>query len=183
VLYIGRLEPRKGVAHLVRAMAAVQRRAASPPRLVVAGSGPDETELRRLASASGVDVRFAGRVSDDELPGFLQAAEIVCAPATGGESFGIVLLEAMAACRPLIASGIEGYRELVGDSGGARLVPPANPDALAAALSELLADEGARASLAAAGAAMVRSYDWNANAERLVALYYDAIGRRAAEVS
>jgi phosphatidylinositol alpha-mannosyltransferase len=101
----------------------------------------------------------------------MQASDIVCSPALGGESFGIVLLEAMAGGTPVVASRIEGYTELLGGNDCAVLVPPRDPDALAAALAALLGDEGRRHSLGARGAIKAREYDWPAIAVRLESIY------------
>jgi len=174
VLYVGRLEPRKGVEFLVRAMADVQRRFPDV-RLIVGGDGPDAEHLARLSGELGVDARFAGTIPDADLPAFFQAADIVCSPALGGESFGIVLLEAMASSRPVIASRIEGYEELVGQRGCARLVPPGNAAALASAIDTLLTDAGARSEMVAAGNAVAREYDWSAIGRRVIEIYQSAL--------
>lgn len=173
VVYVGRLEPRKGVEYLVRAMAEVQRQHAYA-RLIVGGDGPDRERLTRLAATLAVDARFAGAVSEAELPAYFQSADLVCSPATGGESFGVVLLEAMAAGRPVIASRIAGYAELVGDRGCARLVAPADAGALARAILDLLEQPAARARLAAAGLVTARAYDWKAIAIRVTEIYESA---------
>jgi phosphatidyl-myo-inositol alpha-mannosyltransferase len=178
VLYVGRLEPRKGVDILVRAMAAVQR-SGSDARLVVVGDGPGREPLARLAGELGADVRFAGTIRDEQLPAFFQAADIVCSPALHGESFGIVLLEAMASGRPVVASRIEGYEELVGGRGCARLVPPGDAAALASELGALLTDAPARASLAASGMTIAREYDWSNVARRIVEIYQSALVSRS----
>ena len=169
VLCVGRLEPRKGVDSLIRAMALV-RKTAPDVRLVVVGDGSERAALSALAGDSG-DVQFAGRVTDVDLPAYVQAADVVCSPALGGESFGIVLLEAMACGKPIVASRIEGYEALVGSTGCARLVAPGDADALAAELTALLKspEEGRR--LGQAGAAAAREYDWTVIGRRLDAIY------------
>ncbi|MFI5179500.1 MAG: glycosyltransferase family 4 protein [Vicinamibacterales bacterium] len=170
VLFVGRLEPRKGVASLIRAMARVQARA-KDVRLLIVGDGPDRARLESLTASTRVDARFTGVVDDDALPGYFQAADVFCSPATGGESFGVVLLEAMACGTPVVATAIEGYQELVGDTGCGSLVAPGDDDALAAAILTLLQDEHARRAAAAAGADRARAFDWQAVARRLEALY------------
>src|SRR5206468_8406389 len=120
ILYVGRLEPRKGIEHLIRAMRGISNGA----RLLIVGEGPDRSRLEALASATAADVSFAGRVADEELPAYFQASDIVCSPAIGGESFGLVLLEAMACGAPVVASRIDGYAGLAGDNDCALLVPP-----------------------------------------------------------
>jgi phosphatidylinositol alpha-mannosyltransferase len=174
VLYVGRLEPRKGVDHLIRAMAQV-RTGIPDVTLVIVGDGPERASLTALA-AGNTSVHFAGRVADDDLVAYLQSADVVCSPALGGESFGIVLLEAMACGKPIVASRIEGYEALVGDAGCARLVPPGDAEALASELTTLLVspEEGRR--LGVAGGAAALEYDWQAIARRLDAVYRRVLG-------
>jgi phosphatidyl-myo-inositol alpha-mannosyltransferase len=174
VLYVGRLEPRKGVEFLVRAMADVQRRVPAV-RLIVGGTGPDRDPLARLAAALGVDVRFAGAIPESELPAYFQASDVVCSPAIGDESFGIVLLEAMASGRPVVASRIDGYAELVNGRECARLVPPSDAAALAGEISDLLGNAAARAQLSAAGREVARDYDWSTIAMRIMEIYQSAL--------
>src|SRR6185437_8962591 len=94
VLYVGRIEPRKGVDRLVQAMPAVQERVTGV-RLVIVGDGPDRDAVAALARALRVDVVFGGRVADADLAGYYQSADLVCSPALADESFGLTLLEAM----------------------------------------------------------------------------------------
>ena len=176
VLYVGRLEPRKGVDVLIRAAADVQRQHPHV-RLVVAGDGTDRTRLESIAREIGADVTFAGPISERELPAYFQAADLVCSPALGGESFGIVLLEAMAAGRAVVASRIEGYSDLVEGRECARLTPPGEPVPLARAIAELAENADQRGRLGAAGAAVAREYDWSVIASRLVGIYDGVLGR------
>ncbi|MBI3492232.1 MAG: glycosyltransferase family 4 protein, partial [Acidobacteria bacterium] len=170
VLYVGRLEPRKGVDGLIRAMPLVQQRRPDAQLLIV-GDGPERHALESLAATLGANVRFVGRVDDEQLPAYMQASQIVCSPAIGGESFGIVLLEAMACGTPVVASDIEGYADLIGGDDSAVLVPPRDVDALGAALAALMGDEPRRRALAARGAVKARDYDWSAIAGRLENIY------------
>jgi phosphatidylinositol alpha-mannosyltransferase len=171
VLYVGRLEPRKGVDVLIRAMRDVVS-TASDVTLVVAGDGPLRADLEQRAAALHVPVMFAGRVTDEDLPAYLQHAEVVCAPALGGESFGIVLLEAMACAKPVVASRIEGYEGLVGPFECARLAPPGDADAFAREIGWLLeSDDHRRQELGRRGAAAARDFDTEAIAHRLTAIY------------
>ena len=170
VLFVGRLEPRKGVDRLIQAMAMV-RLSVTDARLVIVGEGPDRPALAAAAHDAGVNVTFAGRVSDDDLPAYYQGADVVCSPALGGESFGIVLLEAMAAERPIIATRIEGYAELIAEAGCARLVGIDDSEALAHEIASLLGDPGLRRTLGARGAVLVRDYDWSTIAARLESIY------------
>ena len=105
-------------------------------RLLVIGSGPKLREYRRFVGLRGIrDVEFLGRVSDDEKVRYFASADIYCAPNTGQESFGIVLLEAMAAGVPIVASDIHGFKRVVERNVQGILVEPRNPRALAAAPS------------------------------------------------
>jgi len=178
VLYVGRLEPRKGVEHLVHAMAAVQR-AGSSARLVVVGDGPDREGLEAAARRSGIAATFVGRVPDDALPGYYRAADVVCAPALGDESFGLVLLEAMAAARPIVATRIAGYSELLEGRGLARLVDAGDATGLAREIGSLLDDPGQARALGDRAAARVWEYDWSAIAGRLDEIYRGVIGPAA----
>ncbi len=121
-------------------------------------------------------MHFAGRVADEELAAYVQAAEVVCSPALGGESFGIVLLEAMACGKPIVASRIEGYEALVDKAGSALLVAPGDAGALAGELTALLASPDVQRRLGRAGAAAALEYDWPAIARRLDAIYRRVVG-------
>jgi phosphatidylinositol alpha-mannosyltransferase len=172
VLFVGRLEPRKGVDCLVRAMAIVQPRVPSA-WLVIVGDGPDRRAIEAAARDAGIRIAFAGRVDDDQLPSYYRAADVVCSPALGGESFGIVLLEAMAAGRPIVATRIEGYAELLAGAGASRLVDPGEPAPLADAIATLLGDADLCRSLGSRGSEFARNYDWGAIAQRLESIYVD----------
>ena len=176
VLYVGRLERRKGVEYLVRAMAGVQR-VVPRARLVVAGDGPDRRHLMAVARECGTDATFLGRVANADLPAFIQASDIVCSPALGGESFGIVLLEAMACGRPIVASRIDGYVGLAGDADCGLFAPPGDAGAIERACVSLLQNDELRRAMGARGAAAARAYDWPAIAERLVFIYRELLGR------
>jgi phosphatidyl-myo-inositol alpha-mannosyltransferase len=176
LLFVGRLERRKGLEPLVRAFLTL--RADRPRlRLVVVGQGPEGDRCRALVPAAHRDdVVFLGRVPDAELPGCYRAADLYVSPALGGESFGIVLLEAMAAGRAVVASDLPGYRSVVRDGRTGVLVPPGDPHALAAAIGRLLDDPQRRAALAAAGESAAAAYDWPAVTAALRELYHEAAG-------
>ena len=135
ILFVGRLESRKGLPTLLEAYGQL-RRARSDARLVVVGDGPMRWGYESQVAAMGIpDVEFAGRVSSELLPRYYASADIFCAPATGGESFGIVLLEAMASGVPVIASSIPGFSSVVTHDVDGVLVPPRHPKDWAAALA------------------------------------------------
>ena len=175
VLYVGRIEPRKGLACLIDAMATVQQRLPDV-RLLVIGDGPGRDKAIARAHHANVDAQFTGRVADHRLAAYYRAADVVCAPATGGESFGLVLLEALAAGRAVVASRIEGYEELVDEAGIVRFVPPADAQALAREITALMADPRARDTLGASGVAFAARFDWSAVARRLESIYYELLG-------
>jgi phosphatidyl-myo-inositol alpha-mannosyltransferase len=173
VLFVGRLEPRKGVEHLVEAAKRLQPRHPDV-RLVVVGDGPARRRLEGLASEARIEATFTGRLDDSSLPAFFQWADVVCSPATGGESFGIVLLEALACATPIVATRIDGYQALVGDADCGRLVPPGDASALAGALDDLLSDDDERRRCGGRGPAVARAYDWAVIARRLETIYEEA---------
>jgi phosphatidylinositol alpha-mannosyltransferase len=176
VLFVGRLDKRKGFRHLLAAFVRVQGALPDARLLVVGGYRPHSAEkYRDYADANGVrDVHFVGRVSDEELPRYYRTADVFCAPSTGFESFGIVLLEAMAAGTPVVASDISGYRTILTDGREGLLVPPEDDSALARALIGLLGDESARWRLGEAGRETAQRYDWPRVAAQ-VAAYYDEV--------
>ena len=131
VLFVGRHEPRKGLLDLLKAHR-ILRKTGSSSRLLIVGSGPQEREARRYVATRGLQgVEFLGRVSDAEKAQLYKTADVYASPATGGESFGIVLLEAMAAGTPIVASDIHGYKGVVRRGREGLLVPPREPRELA----------------------------------------------------
>src|SRR6476469_1132036 len=160
VLFVGRHEPRKGLLDLLKAHR-ILRRTGFEHRLLVVGSGPQEREARRYVATRGLqEVEFLGRVSDAEKAQLFRTADVFTSPATGGESFGIVLLEAMAAGAPIVASDIHGYKGVVRRDREGLLVPPHDPRHLAVAIARLLDDPGLRAEMSAAGRARAEQFSW-----------------------
>ena len=180
VLFVGRLEKRKGLRFLLRAWPEVLRRHPEA-RLVVVGRGRPLEGYRRFAARQGwspEDVVFAGYVSDEDLPRYYQAADVFCAPNTGQESFGIVLLEAMAAAVPIVAADIPGYRDVVTHEREGLLVETKNTGALADAICRLLANPSLRASMREAGPHKARRYDWPRVAGEVLEYYSDVLDRQ-----
>ena len=171
LLFVGRLERRKGLETLVRAFTRVK--AERPDlRLYVVGDGPERDRCQALLPARlRADLVFLGRVDTQDLPRFHASCDVYVAPALGGESFGIVLLEAMAAGRPVIASDIPGYRSVARDGVQARLVPPGDVDALVAAIQALLDNPSLRAAMGREGRVTAAAHDWPVIAGRLRELY------------
>ena len=175
LLFVGRLERRKGLEHAVRAFAHLKTSHPSL-RLVVVGDGPERERCQELLPAGlRVDVDMLGRVSDEDLPRCYASADVFVAPATGGESFGIVLLEALAAGTPVVASDLPGFRSVVEDGHTARLVPVGDARAIADAVDALLANPSLRDAQVAAGREAVEEYDWPWVATRLRSIYRDVV--------
>ena len=170
VLFLSRLEKRKGLEILIDAIARLDD---LDTELVIAGSGPEEKSARSLAKSRGVPAHFLGRVEHDDVPRLYKAATVYCAPGTGGESFGIVLIEAMAAGAPIVCSDLPGFREVA--AGPARLVPPGDPAALANALRSVLSDETERARMREDGTDRARLFDWQRLVRDVERLYEHAV--------
>ncbi len=178
ILFVGRAEPRKGLLTLAHAYARLKRRH-DDTRLIVVASGPQLPAVRAYLRAERVgDVLFAGRVSDEDKRRFYQTADVCCAPSTGRESFGIVLLEAMAAGRPIVASDIHGYKTVVQRNTSALLVEPKDARALADALERLVVDPALRARMGAAGLARAPHYDWAHVTRQLADSYEEVVANR-----
>lgn len=172
VLFLSRLEKRKGLEVLVRAMAELKGAAT----LVVGGSGPEEKTVKALAHSLGVEAVWLGRVPDAEVAPTYRGADVYCAPALGGESFGIVLVEAMAAGTPVVCSDLPGFRAVAANA--AFLVPPDAHLRLAAALRRVLEDPDKAASMRSAGHAVAQRFDWETLAPRVEDVYESALARR-----
>jgi phosphatidylinositol alpha-mannosyltransferase len=123
-----------------------------------------------------------GAVPNRELPPIHAACDVYLGPSTGGESFGIVLAEAMAAGLPVVASDTAGYDEVITDGVDGILVPPGRPDALADALSRVLEDPGLAARLGSAGRARAAAFDWSTVIERIEEAYRDAMATGAPQL-
>jgi phosphatidylinositol alpha-mannosyltransferase len=177
ILFVGRLEERKGLIHLLKAYHRLRKRKVDA-RLLVVGAGPKLREYKRFVGLRGIrDVEFLGRVSDGDKVRYFASADIYCAPNTGQESFGIVLLEAMAAGVPIVASDIHGFKRVVERNVQGLLVEPRNPRALAAALYSLARDPDLRHEMGDAGRARAPEFSWDRVTERIVDYYYEVRDR------
>ncbi|MCA9878887.1 MAG: glycosyltransferase family 4 protein [Thermomicrobiales bacterium] len=176
ILFVGRFnEPRKGLKYLLRALPLVQQQFPDA-RLVVVGRGDPEklAGLMERYDVRGVD--FVGQASAADLPRYYASCDVFCAPSTSGESFGIVLLEAMAAGAPVVAGDIPGYRSVIRHGVDGLLATPKNPQALALTLVRMLADGELRRSLTVAGLETAQRYDWPQIAQRVLQVYDRALG-------
>ncbi|HCG03397.1 MAG TPA: glycosyltransferase family 1 protein [Chloroflexi bacterium] len=172
ILFVGRPEKRKGVGYLLRAYPQVKE-AFPDARFIIVGAGDweDSPYTAYIKRHRLHDIVVVGRVSEDDLPRYLRSADAFCAPATQGESFGIVLLEAMASGVPVVASDIEGYRQVMTQGNEGIMVPPRNERALAEAVCALLQDRTAAEAMGQRGRETARLYSWDRIAEQVVDFY------------
>jgi phosphatidyl-myo-inositol alpha-mannosyltransferase len=179
VLFVGRLEPRKGLAYLVRAFLRLKPRFPRV-RLLVVGRDDRRQQEKAMAMVPArlrPDLVFVGAVPQADLPGYYASGDVFCAPSLGGESFGIVLAEAMAVGLPVVCSDIGGYRDVVRDGSEGLLVPARDPEALASALGGLLDNPARRAAMGEAARAAARRYAWPVVAAQVAEAYQQAARR------
>ncbi|MCZ7629369.1 MAG: glycosyltransferase family 4 protein [Microthrixaceae bacterium] len=178
VLFLGRHEPRKGLSVLLDSFARIE----GDVRLWVAGEGPETHKLQHGHPDRRIE--WLGRIGDTERERRMAAADVFCAPSLGGESFGIILLEAMAAGTPVVASAIPGYEKVAcapapdGTSPAepvARLVEPGDAAGLAAALGEVLRSPEARDRLTECGRRRAGAFDMEALVDRYEEIYADVL--------
>lgn len=173
LIFVGRLEKRKGLRYLLEAYGKLKWDMPDL-RLIVVGPGtPDKDSYHVLSSQNLQDVEFVGRVPYEDLPRYYASADIFCSPATGGESFGIVLLEAMAAGKPIVASDIEGYRGVMQHGIQGRLFHNKNVESLASELQTLILDPDLRRKMGQQGRTTAPQYRWQVVARR-VEQYYES---------
>ena len=178
--FVGRYdEPRKGMDVLVDAFGRLlQRRPGT--RLVVAGRGDEEQFRAALPPAVAAQVDLLGQVSEERKAQLLRSVDVYCAPNIGGESFGIILLEAMAAGAPIVASDLPAFQAVLeagdsGDGSGGLLAPVGDPQLLSVALEALLDDPARRAEFAARGRGIAARYDWSVIAAQILRVYEVAV--------
>ncbi|MEV2219840.1 glycosyltransferase family 4 protein [Nocardia vinacea] len=170
VLFLGRYdEPRKGMEVLLGALPELVRRHPDVEILIV-GRG-DEERLRREAGPLARHLRFLGQVSDEEKASAMRSADVYVAPNLGGESFGIILIEAMAAGTAVVASELDAFRRVLRDGTAGMLVPVGDSVRLAAALDTLLTDDVRREALIHTANQVVGEYDWPVVAEQILRVY------------
>jgi phosphatidylinositol alpha-mannosyltransferase len=183
--FVGRYdEPRKGMAVLLKALRPL---AAARPglRLLVVGPGDGHALLAAAGQRLAPRLELLGRVDDATKARALRSVDVYCAPNTGGESFGMILTEAMAAGTPVVASDLEAFRRVLEHGGGTagELVPVADAGALSARLATLLDDPLRRAELAHAARVAVADYDWRHVATAVLRVYQAAVAAGPRPVS
>jgi phosphatidylinositol alpha-mannosyltransferase len=185
IVFCGRLEFRKGVNYLLKAYLEVKQEIPDS-RVLIVGPGTRlrkryERWVRRHHLEN--DVIFIGYVSYDDLVRYYKTADVFCAPATSRESFGIVLLEAMAVGKPIVATNIDGYASVVADGEDGLLVPPCDSPSLARALVTLLNDRALQEQMGAKGKIKARNYSWDHVGQRVMDYYGKVLGESRGEVS
>jgi phosphatidyl-myo-inositol alpha-mannosyltransferase len=175
VLFLGRLEPRKGAEVAVRAMSLMEEDLHAS--LVIAGEGPLAPKLRATARRLKVEVEFLGRVGEDHKERLFRSCDAYCAPNLGGESFGIVLVEAMAAGCPVVCSDLQEFKAVA--KGAALFVRTGDASSLADGLRMVLSDPHRAASMREESTARAALYDWGRLIPELEAIYERAVQMHA----
>lgn len=170
IFFCGRHEERKGLAVLVDAMAFLSPHV----RLWIASDGPDTARLQAVTNGDR-RITWLGRISEAEKYSRLGGAHIFCAPSLHGESFGVVLIEAMAASTVVVASALDGYRNVATDGVDSLLVAPGDAPALAAALQRVIDDHALASQLRSAGRARSEQFSMRALAARYVEIYQELV--------
>ena len=178
MVFVGRVgEKRKGLRFLLGAYSTLKWRY-SNLRLIVVGAGVPDRDSWRMMGERGIDdVIFAGPVTDDELPAYYQHADIFCAPNTGQESFGLVLVEAMASGAPIIASRILGFEGVAEHEQDALLVDVGDEYAIADAARRLIEEPRLRQQLVRNGHEKAQHFGWKRVANDVVDYYHEVIAK------
>ena len=178
LFFVGRVnEPRKGLRYALGAYSLLKWEFPNL-RLIVAGAGvPDRESYRLMGERSVDDVVFVGPVTDADLPGYYQSADVFLAPNTGKESFGFIIIESMSASTPIIASNIPGFASVMTTGKDGLMVPARDEAAMATAIKKLIQNPGLRAQLSTNGRSTVNQYRWSRVADSILA-YYDEVRDR-----
>lgn len=172
VIFVGRMDPRKGLTHLLHAFPTIAAADPSVTLLVVGGGFMSRYYRAKVGNGLKHRVKFAGYASQEDLPKYIRSADVMVAPATGFESFGIVLLEGLASGVPVVAFDNPGYKMLLSDpNSGSMLVENKNDQALAKAIVDLLADEPRRKQLAENGVRFAERFSWERVVDQLEEVY------------
>jgi len=177
ILFVSRLDERKGVRYLLKAYKQVKEQVPDT-RLIIVGPGRDRRYKDWVRAHDMKDVVFVGFTSHNDLPRYYRTADIFCIPAVGRESFGIVLLEAMAAGKAIVASNIDGYANVIRDGVDGLLVPPKKTEILADTLLSLVRDPARREELGARGRERVNGQTWDDVAARTVDFYQELLAKK-----
>lgn len=178
IVFVGRLEKRKGFNYLLEAFEMVKKEVRDC-RLIQVGPGKRllKKYQKRVINRNIGDVHFTGYSTYADLPRYYKTGDIICFPNTGWESFGIVLLEAMAVGRAIIASDINGFNAVLTDGREGISVPPRKADQLAEAILKLIRDEKLRRQMSERGKENAGKYDWEILSTRLLDFYKDTLNK------
>ena len=170
LLSVGRLDPRKGIETVLDALPGIREAVGRPVQYIVAGNGPRRRSLEQRARRISVPVRFLGAVDRSTLPDLYRSAHLVVAPALRGESFGVVLLESLASARPVVASDLPGYRDVLGSGKGSRLYRAGSGDGLVEAVAWVSRRDRLEA-LSREAPEVAARYDWRRVAAEVEEVY------------
>ncbi|MFJ9177242.1 glycosyltransferase family 4 protein [Streptomyces sp. NPDC102360] len=180
--FIGRIdEPRKGLPVLMKALPKILAERPQT-RLLVAGRGDEDEAVASLPKEMRDRVEFLGMVSDEDKARLLTSVDVYVAPNTGGESFGIILVEAMSAGAPVLASDLDAFAQVLDQGAAGELFTNEDADTLAVAALRLLGDPDRRAELRARGSKHVRRFDWSTVAADILSVY-ETVAQGAAAVA
>jgi len=171
LLFLGRLDKRKGLGQLLTAFRSLRKE--MNIHLIVAGTGPEKSRYEGFVKTNNLTdyVHFLGYIPNEDIPHIYRSCDVYCSPALGGETFGIVLIEAMASGIPVTASNIDGYREVLRDKKNGLLFDPYSPEDIKEKLLSVLANNVLKETLIQEGLNTVKEYDWKRIAERICEIY------------
>ncbi|HEY5639290.1 MAG TPA: glycosyltransferase family 4 protein, partial [Dehalococcoidia bacterium] len=179
IVFVGRQEQRKGLPYLIEAFAKLKAEMPHTRLVIVGPDGGIRPACERYIEENNVqDVIFTGSVSEEDLPRYYRSGDVFCAPNTGHESLGLILLEAMASGVPIVASRIPGFAAVVKDGEHGILVTPRDSDALCEALKQLLSDAGMREAMGRAAASHARGWSWDEVSSEVLAFYEETAANR-----
>jgi phosphatidylinositol alpha-mannosyltransferase len=176
ILFLGRLDRRKGLPELLKAFSVVKNKL-KDAILIVAGRGPLEKKCKKLARKLKIEnsVFFEGFIPENEVPSYYSSCDVYCSPAIGGESFGIVLLEAMACKKPVLASRIKGYDFIIKDGFNGIFFNPQDPKDIAKKIIKILKDKNLREKISKNAFSFAKEYSWEKIAGEYEKVYIEAI--------
>ncbi|HRR39483.1 MAG TPA: glycosyltransferase family 4 protein [Candidatus Paceibacterota bacterium] len=186
ILFVGRIEKRKGLIYLVKAFEILKNISSfggsnkesnfKNIRLIIVGDGDKKEDIERYVKKHHIpDVFFEGRAKEEDLPKYYRTADICCFPSLYGEAFGIVLLEAMASGKPVVAFANQGYKEVLVDKGADFLVQPKDVQGLVQRLKILIKDDKKRKEMGEWGRQEAEKYSWEEIANQTLKFYKEAI--------
>ncbi|GAH25600.1 unnamed protein product, partial [marine sediment metagenome] len=177
ILFLGRHDTRKGLGQLLHAFKLLRKE--MNVYLIVAGTGPEKSTCENFVKQHRLTehVHFLGFIPKEDIPSVYRSCDIYCSPALGGETFGIVLIEAMASGIPVVASNIDGYKQVIKDGINGLLCNPHSPEDIKDKISSLLSDNTLRIRLITEGLHTVSQYEWKRVSQRIYEIYEDVTSK------